>query len=69
MLKELMLSVLLPFFERRKTHIAAIASELSAQRYDVPVQERGIQDCFNNITRFLIIGKTRVRPYGGAVIR
>ena len=49
---------------KKKSHTAAIASELSAQRYDVPVQERGIQDCFNNITRFLIIGKTRVRPYG-----
>ena len=45
--------------------IAAVASELSAQHYDVPVKVRGIQDREDNVTRFLVVGKSQVRPYGG----
>lgn len=44
--------------------VAAVASALSAQRYAVPIQARGIQDRDDNVTRFLVIGKTRARPLG-----
>jgi chorismate mutase/prephenate dehydratase len=44
--------------------VAAVASELSAQHYGVPVQARSIQDRDDNVTRFLVIGKTRARPLG-----
>ena len=49
---------------KKNSDIAAIASELSAQHYGVPVQARGIQDRFDNVTRFLVVGKTHVKPYG-----
>lgn len=45
--------------------VAAVASDLAAQYYGVPVQARGIQDRDDNVTRFLVIGKTRARPLGG----
>jgi chorismate mutase/prephenate dehydratase len=45
--------------------VAAVASELSAQRYDVPIQARGVQDRDDNVTRFLVVGKTRAKPLGG----
>ncbi|MBT4757763.1 MAG: prephenate dehydratase [Opitutae bacterium] len=44
--------------------VAAVASALSAQRYEVPIQARGIQDRDDNVTRFLVIGKTRAKPLG-----
>ncbi|MFP4156765.1 MAG: prephenate dehydratase [Opitutales bacterium] len=44
--------------------VAAVASLLSAQHYGVPVQVRGIQDRQDNVTRFLVIGKTQARPLG-----
>lgn len=44
--------------------VAAVASVLSAQHYGVPVQVRGIQDRDDNVTRFLVIGKTRAKPLG-----
>ncbi len=44
--------------------VAAVASLLSAQHYGVPVQAHGIQDRQDNVTRFLVIGKTRARPLG-----
>ena len=44
--------------------VAAVASLLSAQHYGVPVQVRGIQDREDNVTRFLVIGKTRAKPLG-----
>ena len=44
--------------------VAAVASELSAQRYQVPIQARSIQDKDDNVTRFLVIGKTRAKPLG-----
>ena len=50
-----------------KTHqgVAAIASELSAQHYGVRVQVRNIQDRDDNVTRFLVVGKTKATPLGG----
>ena len=50
---------------KNKPGIAAIASELSGQFYQVPIQARGIQDMDDNVTRFLVVGKTRARPLGG----
>jgi chorismate mutase/prephenate dehydratase len=44
--------------------VAAVASALSAQRYEVPIQARSIQDRDDNVTRFLVIGKTRAKPLG-----
>lgn len=49
---------------QEKAGVAAVASALSAQRYGVPIQERGIQDRDDNVTRFLVIGQTRARPLG-----
>ncbi|MBO6102725.1 MAG: prephenate dehydratase [Opitutales bacterium] len=37
--------------------IAAVASELAAKSYQVPILEAHIQDMKNNITRFLVVGK------------
>ncbi len=37
--------------------MAAIASELAAVKYGVPVLASGIQDRADNVTRFLVIGK------------
>jgi chorismate mutase/prephenate dehydratase len=49
-----------------KTHggAAAIASELSALHYGVRIQARNIQDRNDNVTRFLVVGKTRATPLG-----
>lgn len=44
--------------------VAAVASSLSAEHYQVKVQVRGIQDYDDNVTRFLVVGKTRARPLG-----
>jgi chorismate mutase/prephenate dehydratase len=44
--------------------VAAVASVLSARHYGVPVQVQGIQDRDDNVTRFLVIGKTRAKPLG-----
>jgi len=37
---------------------AAIASSLASELYDVPVAAKAIQDVADNVTRFLIIGKS-----------
>lgn len=37
--------------------VAAIASSLASEKWDVPIVERNIQDRSDNITRFLVIGK------------
>lgn len=44
--------------------IAAVAGALSAQHYGVPIQARSIQDRDDNVTRFLVVGKTRAKPLG-----
>ena len=41
--------------------VAAIASELAARTYDVPVLQKRIEDNPYNSTRFLVIGR---RPVG-----
>ena len=44
--------------------VAAIASSIAAELNDVPIVQKGIQDNSENVTRFLVIGKTEVRPLG-----
>ncbi len=44
---------------------AAIAGELAADHYDVPVVVRNIQDKADNTTRFFVIGKQPTGPVGG----
>lgn len=41
---------------------AAIASELAGKRYKLKVLARSIEDSPHNITRFMVIGKTIVKP-------
>jgi chorismate mutase/prephenate dehydratase len=43
---------------------AAVASRLAADLYGVPVVAAGIQDRTDNITRFLVLGKTVSAPLG-----
>jgi len=45
--------------------VAAIASSLASEKWGVPVVERNIQDRSDNITRFLVIGKTPGGRLGG----
>lgn len=45
--------------------VAAVASSLSAQHYGVTIQAHGIQDRDDNVTRFLVVGKTKAKPLGG----
>ncbi len=49
---------------RKKDRAAAIASELAASLYDIPVVQKSIEDSPNNVTRFLIIGKKDSPPSG-----
>ena len=42
---------------RENPEIAAIASEIAADAYGVPILEKGVQDKHENITRFLVIGR------------
>jgi chorismate mutase/prephenate dehydratase len=44
--------------------VAAIASELAAQLYAVPILRHRIEDNPNNFTRFLIIGRQPAKPTG-----
>jgi chorismate mutase/prephenate dehydratase len=43
---------------------AAIASEIAAKLYDIPVLAAGIEDEVDNATRFLIVGKASVAASG-----
>ncbi len=45
--------------------VAAIAGELAAEHYGVPVVERNIQDKADNTTRFFVIGKKASGAVGG----
>lgn len=47
-----------------RSEVAAVASALSAELYELPIVERGIQDKADNVTRFLIIGKRSAKPLG-----
>ncbi len=40
---------------RHKKGAAAIANEIAAETYAVPIRNKNIEDCTNNLTRFLII--------------
>ena len=42
--------------------VAAIASALAGELYGVKVLEKGIQDCAQNVTRFLVLGTTAPAP-------
>jgi chorismate mutase/prephenate dehydratase len=44
--------------------VAAVASELAARTYDVPVLQKRIEDNPYNTTRFLVIGRRAVGPTG-----
>ena len=44
---------------------AAVASELAAEYYDVPVVARSIQDKSDNTTRFFVLGRKPAGPVGG----
>jgi chorismate mutase/prephenate dehydratase len=44
--------------------VAAIASELAARLYDVPILKTRIEDAANNSTRFLVIGRSAIGPTG-----
>ncbi|MCX7847666.1 MAG: prephenate dehydratase, partial [bacterium] len=45
----------------RTPHSAAVAAELAAQLYHLPIRARCIEDYANNVTRFLVIG-THIPP-------
>lgn len=49
---------------KAEPNVAAVASALSAEHYGVKIQMRGIQDRDDNVTRFLVVGKTRAKPLG-----
>ncbi len=51
------------------TNVAAIASSMTSEAYGVPVLKRAIQDKKNNVTRFLIIGKTHSPRTEGIVYK
>ncbi|MSU64594.1 MAG: prephenate dehydratase [Opitutus sp.] len=44
---------------------AAVAGELAAEHYGVPMVERNIQDKADNTTRFFVIGRKASGPVGG----
>ena len=44
---------------------AAVAGDLAAEHYGVPIVERNIQDKADNTTRFFVIGKKASGPVGG----
>ena len=50
---------------RDEAGAAAIASELAAEHYGVPVVERNIQDKADNTTRFFVLGKKPSGAVGG----
>ena len=45
-------------------HSAAIASEMAAQIYELPILARNIEDDPSNTTRFLVLGHQDVAPSG-----
>lgn len=51
-------------YAKNKSGVAAIASSMAADIYQLPIVKKGIQDNNDNVTRFLVIGKTKVRPLG-----
>ena len=47
----------------KEKNIAAIASELSAEIYNLKILEKNVEDEKGNVTRFLIMGKNIHQPY------
>lgn len=45
-------------YVKENPNAAAIASSVAAELYDVPIVEQNIMDKTDNVTRFLVIGKT-----------
>ncbi|MEW6252606.1 MAG: prephenate dehydratase [Planctomycetota bacterium] len=45
-------------------HSAAIGSTLAGELYGLPVQQARIEDHPDNVTRFLVLGRTAARPTG-----
>ncbi len=52
-------------FAKEEPGTAAVASELAAEHYGVPVVERNIQDKADNTTRFFVLGKKASGAVGG----
>ena len=52
-------------FAKEEPGTAAIAGEMAAEHYGVPVIERNIQDKADNTTRFFVLGKKASGPVGG----
>lgn len=50
---------------REEPGAAAVAGELAAQYYGVPIVARNIQDKADNTTRFFVIGRKPAGPVGG----
>jgi chorismate mutase/prephenate dehydratase len=52
-------------FARDEPGTAAVATEMAAEHYGVPLVERNIQDKADNTTRFFVLGKKPSGPVGG----
>lgn len=50
---------------RNELGAAAVASELAAQHWGVPIIARNVQDKADNTTRFFVLGKKASGPVGG----
>ena len=49
---------------QKQPHVAAIASDLAAELFDLPKLAEFIEDDAGNVTRFLIIGTSTSKPTG-----
>ena len=49
---------------KERPEVAAIAGAIASETHGVPILQRGIQDNSENVTRFLIVGRTEVKPLG-----
>ncbi|MFP4166238.1 MAG: prephenate dehydratase [Opitutales bacterium] len=47
-----------------RSEVAAVAAELAGELHGLKVIRRGIQDRPDNVTRFLVVGKTQAKPLG-----
>lgn len=52
------------YIGENKKNAAAIASTLASEIYDIPILQRGIEDCGDNTTRFYVIGNQEPKPTG-----